>query len=235
MEIEKSYSFFPESSMITDLKKTRKSLPDSSIFRILERKTEWANMTIVADLTGSMSPYTTQLVLWFKLKANDKRVKDLVFFNDGDSTPHNKKILGHTGGIYYSKAVNYDSIRALALKTIFAGGGGDGPENNIEALLYAIDKSPKANDIIMVADNTAPVKDISLLYALKKPIHIILCGTSYGINPQYLTIARQTGGSIHTMEKDLEDLVKKNEGESFEFLGEKFTIIGGVVVKVRRM
>lgn len=235
MEIESVSHFLPEESTIKDLSKCRKSMPDSTIFKILERKKDWNNMAIVADLTGSMSPYTAQLVLWFKLKTADKRIRDLVFFNDGDMTPDNLKIIGNTGGIYHTKAGTYNEIRELAVKTITSGCGGDGPENNIEALLYAIEKAKDSKEFIMIADNSADVKDISLLSKIDKPIHIILCGTAYGINPQYLNIARKTGGTIHTMEKDLEDLVKKNEGEDFEFMGENFRIIGGEIVKVAKL
>ncbi len=226
-------AFLPEESSLKDPKEIRKTLIDSSIVKVFERKKAWNDMTIVADLTGSMAPYTAQLVLWFKLKVNDKRIKDLVFFNDGDKTPDELKVIGSTGGIYHMKASNYSAIRELAVNTIMSGCGGDMPENNIEALLFAINKAPATKDFIMVADNTADVKDLSLLKDVHKPIHIILCGSHVGINPQYLTIARQTGGSVHTMEADLEDLIKKNEGDKFFFMGEQFVIKDGAVEKVR--
>jgi hypothetical protein len=56
-----------------------------------------------------------------------------------------------------------------------------------------------------------------------------------GINPQYLTIARKTGGTVHTMEKDLENLLQKKEGEKFEFMGEYFQILKGGVVKISQL
>jgi hypothetical protein len=234
-ELNSLSSILPEESTIKDIRKVRKSLPDSTIFKVLERKKEWKNIAIVADLTGSMSPYASQLVLWFKLKMNDKRIQDMVFFNDGDLTPDALKVLGSTGGIYYGKATNYAQIRELAIETMTNGGGGDGPENNIEALLYAIKKAPDATEFVMVADNTANVKDIALLSKVDKPVHIILCGNFYGINPQYLTIALKTGGSVHTMEKDLENLILKNEGEKFEFSGEYFQIIKGEIIKITHL
>lgn len=232
-ELEAISKFLPEESTLKGPKEIRKSLVDSSIVKVFERKKAWSDMTVVADLTGSMAPYTAQLVLWFKLKVNDKRIKDLVFFNDGDETPDDLKVIGNTGGIYHMKANNYSAIRELAVKTIMNGCGGDMPENNIEALLFAINKAPATKDFIMVADNTANVKDLILLKDVHKPIHIILCGSRSGINPDYLNIARSTGGSVHTMEADLEDLIKKNEGDKFFFMGEQFVIKDGEVVKVR--
>jgi len=222
----------PEESELGDLVKVRKNLIDSTIVKVLERKKGWNEITIVGDFTGSMAPYAAQMVLWFKFKANDKRVKDIVFFNDGDDKDDRDKVIGATGGIYHSKAEGYSIIRELALKTISAGCGGDIPENNIEALLFAFTAAPTTKEFIMVADNTASVKDIELLSKVNKPVHVILCGTKYGINEQYLTIAKKTGGSVHTMEKDLENLFAMNEGQKFEFMGEHFIIKNGEVIKV---
>jgi hypothetical protein len=234
-EIDAISGYLPEESKIKDIKKVRSSLIDSTIFKVIERKKEWTDVAVIADLTGSMAPYSSQLVLWFKLKENDKRIKDLVFFNDGDMASDDMKVVGKTGGIYHGKAINYSQIRELAIKTITNGSGGDTPENNIEALLFAIKEAPNAKEFVMVADNTADVKDISLLNKVTKPVHIILCGINYGINPQYLTIARKTGGSVHTIEKDLENLILKNEGEKFEFMGEYFMIKRGEVLKIDRL
>ena len=234
-EIDAISGYLPEESKIKDIKKIRSSLLDSTIFKVIERKKEWNDVAVIADLTGSMAPYSSQLVLWFKLKENDKRIKDLVFFNDGDMASDDMKVVGKTGGIYHEKAINYSQIRELAIKTITNGSGGDTPENNIEALLFAIKEAPNAKEFVMVADNTADVKDISLLNKVTKPVHIILCGINYGINPQYLTIARKTGGSVHTIEKDLENLILKNEGEKFEFMGEYFMIKRGEVLKIDRL
>ena len=234
-EIEAISRLLPQESAIKDISKVRKNLPDSTVFSVFERKQEWNNIAVVADLTGSMSRYSSQLVLWFKLNSTDKRIKDLFFFNDGNMTPDDTKVVGSTGGIYHGKATNYSEIRDLAIKTITSGCGGDAPENNIEALLTAIREAPNAKEFVMIADNLAPVKDIGLLYQVTKPVHIILCGTSIGINPQYLTIARRTGGTVHTMEKDLEDLLQKKDGEKFEFMGEYFQIVKGAVVKISQL
>ena len=231
MEIAVTGKFLPLEEDIKDPMKLRKSLPDSTIFKVFERNKNWKNMAVVADMTGSMAPYTAQLVLWFKLKVNDHRIQDLIFFNDGDSTPNSKKVIGSTGGIYHDKGNNYKQVRELAMKTIRAGCGGDAPENDCEALLYAYKVAPKASEYILIADNLAPIKDIVLLEKLNKPVRIILCGTSYGISAEYLNLARKTGGSVHTMEADLENLIKKSEGEKFTFMNQKYRIEKGVVVK----
>lgn len=204
---------------------------DSSVLEVLTRN-KWSNMLIVADLTGSMSPYTAQLFVWLRLNTIDERVKQFVFFNDGDMTPDHRKIIGKTGGIYDSRTSRFEDVEELAFRTMRAGGGGDAPENDIEALIKAIDMCPECENIVLIADNWAPVKDISLMSNVKKPIKIILCGADYGINTQYLDLARATGGSLHTMKDDLTDLMKLHEGETIDIRGQLFIIDNG---KFRRV
>jgi hypothetical protein len=94
-------------------------------------------------------------------------------------------------------------------------------------LIKTQERAPECKEIIMIADNFANVKDISLLEKVKKPVHIILCGARVGVNLDYLNIARATGGSVHTIEQDLEDLAKLNEGETITIKGQKFKIEKG--------
>jgi len=186
---------------------------DSTFFRIMDRNDHWTDMMIAADLTGSMYPYTAQILAWLQLDSNDDKVKQFVFFNDGDMTPDPMKKIGRTGGIYIGNYSKYPEVKELAQKTMMGGGGGDAPENNVEALIKGISKCPDCEDIIMVADNWAPVKDIAWMKKVNLPVRIVLCGVWGSIHPDYLTLARATGGSVHTMEEDLYKLALINEGE----------------------
>lgn len=209
-------------------------IPDSTVTRVLNRN-KWRNMVITADLTGSMYPYTAQLLLWFKLHCTDGRVKRFVFFNDGNLLPDHLKVIGKTGGIYDGLASTYEEVEKLAYKTMSNGSGGDGPENDVEALLKAIRLSPDCEEVILIADNWAPVKDISLISGVTKPVHVILCGAGWGINTQYLDLARITGGSVHTMEQDLTELMKLKEGAEITISGQTFRIMSGKFVRVSRL
>jgi len=211
-------------------------LADSTVLKILDRHKEWTNMVIVADLSGSMSPYATQLLVWFQLRMKDKAVKQVVFFNDGDMKDESAKVVGSIGGIYKVKTMSYEEILATAVKTISNGSGGDAPENNCEAILRGIEAAPEAKEIILIADNLANIKDISLMKDIKKPVRIILCGTELApINADYLNLARATGGSVHTMRDDLTTLTKGNEGETVKIAGSTFKIVGGAFVRVVTM
>ena len=228
-------TLLPPSDVKVSKKELRAGLRDTTIFSVFRRNKDWKEMVVVSDLTGSMSPYVAQLVLWFRLNELNKRVKHVTFFNDGDMKSTKEKVIGRTGGIYHGEVMNYDSIRSLALTTIGNGGGGDMPENDVEALLAAIKENPKSKSIVLIADNLAPVKDLSLVEKLDRPVHVILCGTQFGVNVEYLELARKTGGSVHTMKKDLKNLTKMSEGKKFMLEGSIFQIKNGKVIQLSRI
>jgi hypothetical protein len=189
-------------------------MTDTTIFCVLNRYKQWKDILFVCDVTGSMAPYTSQVLIWHKLNYNTGKAKHFTFFNDGDNMDDSKKKTGRTGGIYNVDAASYEQVSSTMSKAMMNGYGGDAPENNCEALLNALAGVPDAKEIVMIADNWANIKDISLAAKIHKPVHIIICG-NYGnmINTDYLELARLTGGSVHTMESDLENLAKLNEGE----------------------
>lgn len=198
-----------------------KPLPDSTVFKIF-RRNAWKNINVVGDVTGSMYPYTGQLLLWLKLHSLDSLTKRFIFFNDGDNTPDKEKKLGNTGGIYSRECSSFDEVKDLVKTTMMKGGGGDCPENNIEALLAAEKKFPEAACQVLIADNWANVKDLSLVEQLSKPVRIVLCGVYDGnVNVEYLNLARKTKGSVHLMEQDLYDLSLLHEGELLR-IGRKY-------------
>ena len=122
------------------------------------------NPLIVTDVTGSMSPYMAQLQNWFKLNATANPNMQFVFFNDGDDMADGNKKIGATGGIYYTPSIPVDQLLNFMAMVASKGSGGDCPENNMEALIKGAAMAKKAvGDIVMIADNDAPVKDISLL------------------------------------------------------------------------
>ncbi len=200
---------------------------DSTVLNTFQRNQQWKKMLVVTDLTGSMSPYTAQLLLWYKLAQNTGRVKYLVFFNDGDNKSDKEKELGNTGGVYGQSAGSFDEIAALANKVINNGSGGDDSENNVEALLFGIEKCSDCEEVIMIADNWATPRDLALLKKVNKPVRVILCGTEDGINSDYLNVARQTQGSVHTIEEDIYNLLEMNEGQELKIGKDIFVVRNG--------
>ena len=202
---------------------------DTSVFEdfvvksVLERN-EWTEMLVVSDMTGSMTPYISQLLLWMKLNTTDERIKQFVFFNDGDTNLDEDKEVGKTGGIYTSKSKEYKDVENLAIQSMLNGDGGDSQENDIEALLEGIQLCPDCKENILIADNGSPMRDYELLEKLDRPIRVVLCGAEHGVKTEYLNLARATGGSIHLIEEDIMNLVEINEGEIIEINGMEYII-----------
>jgi len=55
------------------------------------------------------------------------------------------------------------------------------------------------------------------------------------VNEQYLELAFHTKGSVHTLEQDLEELYKLNDGESINIGNETYRISDGRFIKISRM
>ena len=62
---------------------------------------------------------------------------------------------------------------------------------------------------------------------------VILCGSQTGINMQFLKIASQSGGSVHTIETDIDDLLNKKEGEEIRLGNQSFKVEDGKLVLMK--
>lgn len=204
----------------------------ATFYRMRER---WKNKVVVTDLTGSMSPYMDQVVLWHALQLVQGEKNRYLFFNDGDRTPDLAKIIGQTGGLYFTDQATMEKLLLLMRETAEHGNGGDGPENDLEALLEGAKKLNGLDELILVADNYSDVRDMELLQNLKVPVHIVLCGTEQGINENYLEIAYKTGGSIHTIEQDIENLTQLADGATLTIGKFQYRVSRGKFIQLTRI
>lgn len=222
-----------EEGMRRKLKESLES-DDTVVLAVLNRN-NWKDKLVVCDLTGSMSPYALQLSLWYQLVHKSERNLQFVFFNDGDNQPDHMKKIGETGGIYYTPSKGIDSLAQFMARVSSRGYGGDCPENNMEALIKGVKMAGPFKEIVMIADNHAPVKDIMLLKDFNVPVHIILCGANGNdLHVDYLNIARKTGGSIHTMEEDILNLASFSEGEEVVIMQRVYRVMGGKFIRVNK-
>jgi hypothetical protein len=217
--LEDHFSDVPTSGM-TDLDLLN---PDSVVTTVL-RRNPWPNMIIVADVTGSMSPYSAQVLHWVPTGLASGRCSGFVFFNDGDQKSTNQKTIGKTGGIYSIQTQNFDSVFRMLKKTMSEGDGGDLPENPLEATIFSINRFNENAEVILVADNFSSPRDLELYEKINRPVHIVLCGARGTVNPDYLFLARQTKGSIHTVHDDITTLHTMNDGETVMIEGKTYLL-----------
>ncbi len=205
---------------------------NNAVFKVLNRNPKWRKNIIVTDLTASMYPYAKQINTWLKLFfMKDTAQQYFVFFNDGDQKKDVDKKIGITGGIYICRAKTCDDLINTMKITIKKGEGGDSPENVVEAILTGLKKVRKPDNIILIADNWAKVRDINLITRVKIPVRVILCGVYEGmeINTDYLNIAYKTKGSIHTIEQDISELINQTSGKKFNINGFDYIIKNGSI------
>lgn len=203
-------------------------IKDSTVLKVMNRNRKWQNVLVVMDWTGSMYRYGAQVVIWHKLNLENSGLKHFVFFNDGDKKRNWQKELGRTGGIYYAASRDIYQIVETMGEVMNKGYGGDAPENDLEALMKSIQKLEGFDEVVLIADNKSPVRDLALLDNLKTPIRIVLCGAqSRKIHPDYLKIAFKTKGSIHTVEKDILEMAQLKEGDIIHIEGIRYKVRGG--------
>ncbi len=194
---------------------------DSTVINVMNRNNNWDDFIVVTDVTGSMSPYIAQVFVWLKEQSENKKAKYFVFFNDGDDKPSKKKKPLDTQGIYVSPNTTLDSIMNVAAWCMEKGScGGEGLENDIEAIVEGLKYFPKAKEIVLIADNFESMRDYQFLDKIKTPVHIIICGGEGRVNIQYLDLARKTKGSIHTKNQDVFNLNEIKKGE-YIYINEK--------------
>jgi hypothetical protein len=192
---------------------------DSTVYKVFNRHPGWQNSIVVMDWTKGMYTNSAQAVLWHKKHLKTSGIDFFVFFNDGNkSAPRNKKP-GRTGGIYTVKSNNIRQVERRFEYIYRRGTGGTNVAgNDLEALLTAARGHPKADNIILTADNETCIRDMKLLKYMNVPVKVILSNIKGPINPQYINLAYHSGGSLHTLSDDFYNYVFKSLKESRQSL-----------------
>lgn len=198
-------------------------------------RNKWTNAALVCDVTGSMAPYNAQVVDWLSAHFNpkDSVFTWYVYFNDGDDRKDISKRVGSTGGVYSFRPANFDDALNRMGQAMNAGTGGDLEENNIEALLQAEKDCPSCRSTVLIADNLATPRDLSLIPKLTKPVHVIVCGTNPVVNVAYLNLARATKGTVHFGGKDYINLHTFEDGATVQIGKEIYVLKNGKFVHRR--
>lgn len=232
---DRNGKFSFESRSTNEETKFEPNIEDTSnyvVYKVMARNPNWRKTLIVTDLTASMYPYAKEINTWLTLHfKKDTAQQYFVFFNDGDNKKDADKKIGVTGGIYICKAKTTEDLVNTMKLTIKKGEGGDSPENVVEAIITGLKKVRKPDNVILIADNWAKVRDLSLITRVKVPVRVILCGVYEGmeINTDYLNIAYKTKGSIHTIEQDITELINQTSGKSFHINGFDYIIKNGSI------
>lgn len=172
---------------------------DSTVHHVLRQAIIKKNALLVIDWTSSMYQYGLQILQWHVQQGKNSPFIGLVLFNDGNQRPGNEKVPGKTGGVYISDIASQEKLIKLMKTVMNAGTGGDNQENDVEAIIEGLSSYPDASQVILIADNNACMRDISLVSHVNKPVYAIMCGILNGVvNPQYVMLAYETKGGVYT-------------------------------------
>ena len=216
------------------------------ILATLQRfKESWKGKVVVTDITQSMNPYLEEVLIWHLLNLKQGEHTKYLFFNDGDQKMASAKKIGATGGIYDCEGAWEELplvINTMHLAIERGLGGGEPPENDLEAVLKGIQQRQDIEEVVLIADSYSRVRDMELLSQIDIPIRIILCGAEEknsfyqvlkpDINEEYLTIAHRTKGSIHTLRQDILNLSEKKEGEIVEIGAHRYILRNKQFIKL---
>lgn len=181
---------------------------DSTSFQVLARNAaRWTQSVFVCDFTSSMYPYSTQLFAWFRQHAKHPSIQGMVFFTDCDSLGQETKPGGLKGKMFVTRERDTNKVLPLLLEASRNTlNNKEEAENSIEALIEAQLRFPEAKQLVLIADNSSGVKDLHRLHEVKKPVRVVICGTvldsKQAFQSDFYEIARQTNGSLHTIEDD---------------------------------
>ena len=140
-----------ENKMITDIIDGKVAPTDSTLLKVFDRNKAWKDMLVVCDVTGSMSPYTAQLLFWIKSNQKLKTFKQIVFFNDDDNKSTNQTARTDETGIWSIESGNSTKVIETAFEAMQKGSH---EENDLEAICYAIKKYPEnKGNVVLIADN----------------------------------------------------------------------------------
>lgn len=180
---------------VEEKRKSGKIIMESPLFNSLNLLKDEEDMTLLVDVTGSMSTNIAAIKFWLKMNEKKFPFTHFILFNDGDDKKDHEKKEGSTGGIYLTKF--YSEFNETVRTAMTNGNGGDFPENDIEAILYAQRKNPRNKNYLLIADNMSNVKDYGLLNKVEGKVSIIPCSLNKYIHQHYLNIVYRTGGKIY--------------------------------------
>jgi len=206
------------------------SLHRDTVVKKSFNQNKWNSPMVVEDVTGSMYPYLAQTFSWRRQNVSNSNVNNFAFFNDGDSKPDGP--IGKSYGVYSIYSNDIDEIEEKAISAMRKGNGGGTPENDIEAMIRAVENSTKRiGELILIADNFSGVRDMSLLDVLlakQIPISVIVCGSLKNrVNYQYIVIAYKSGGRLFTMDEEIDFKSTSKTDKTFTIGDQTFIIKNG--------
>jgi len=172
-------------------------------------KDEWKQKRIIANIDCSMYQYIDELMVWNYSNPSEQANNKYWLFNGFNYQSEEHE--GHSRrGIFHVPNNNVQGFFNTIDKIVNFSCRGSRLENVVEALILGAEGKTPEEDLLFIADNYSDVSDLEKLKDLTVPVHVLLTQSNYGVNENYLEIAYQSGGSIHTTDVDIKAEQLKN-------------------------
>lgn len=199
------------------------STTDKVLETVMDRN-EWKNKLLISDVSYEMLAYAMKLAKWYDANRKSGETTQFVLYNNG------VRRTGAASGIaYHMASPGFDELVNL-INHVYDRVDVESAKHDVEGLIAGDGIEKNYEDVIFFVDKDAPLSDYEFFKQIKAPIHIVLCVDPRRPNPQHLTLAWKTKGSVHTISGDFNDIGKLREGDDFEIEGYKYKIMGGEFV-----
>lgn len=201
---------------------SKNAIQVTNVYKSLDQLDSTKRYALVMDVTGSMSGSIASMLTWMKKHHATNPFTSFTFFNDGNNAE--MKPIGKAGGIYSTFSIS--EVNSVVKMTMKKGSGGpEISENDLEAVLKAIEIDSTATEILLIGDNFSDIRDIRLLDKITKPVHVLLCAAPTKIRTDYLNVAKQTGGKLY-LNGEIIELSTMLEGETMVIQGYNYSYNG---------
>jgi len=202
----------------------REYTEDMVLETVMDRN-NWTNKLLISDVSYEMLSYAHKLAKWYNENLKAGETTQFVLYNNGQ-----QREKGESGSAFLMVSPQYDSLVKL-IDYVHKNRQMEKANNTLKRLIEGNGISKTYKDVILFVDKDAGLQDYEYFKQLKAPVHVVLCVDDRRPNPQHLTVAWRTKGSVHSLSGDY-DLGKLREGDTFKMEGFEYKIMGGEFVLI---
>jgi hypothetical protein len=191
---------------------------EQSAFPLVSKPT-----VVVYDWTTAMHRHAVEAANWIRSNIDNPAILGYVFFTDTDIDGLPVARSGKAGAMYVTNTRDVEKLLEIMMRAARYGmANHDWEQNDLEAVLYAQEHFPEAEEIVLVADNKSSLRNLKLIKKINRPVHVFLCGTTFvrpsqpdydflPIKPDYLKLVNNTKGSMHVIENPRTNIAAPTE------------------------
>ncbi|MFT5822373.1 MAG: hypothetical protein ACI8ZM_003629 [Crocinitomix sp.] len=198
---------------------------DLVLEKVMDRN-DWKNKLLITDVSYEMLSYAMKLAIWYEANRQADQTTQFVLYNNGQRQQNSA-----SGAAFHMVSPEYQTL-VDTINYVYDNVGLETAAHSIEGLISGDGIEKTYDDVILFVDKDASLMDYEYFKQLNAPVHVVLCVDNRRANPQHLTIAWKTKGSVHSLSGDYTDIGKLIEGDTFEMEGCKYKIMGGEFINI---